>query len=316
MILNQKTRFLYIGTLLVFSVLGLIYFRDILLPLAYSYTFACFVFPFYTWLSEKKVPKTFSVAIVTGFFLLVSIGLIFLFTYAIQGVIDYFNMHAGEFNALKVSFYSMLGEFNIQQYFVDEKGMNQIMSMLQYFSFSVVNYLSLFVLSFIYYVFIFVAPDRALAKYINYKKVGDKLRVYLKYKFVFSFITAFSISLILMAFKIDHWQSIAVFVFILNFIPNIGSIIATVLPLPMYFLRFGFGMEFWFLLLSTSVIQFLVGNMIEPKVMGDLLKVPAIVVVVALLFWGKVWGALGVFFAVPSLIAIYHFFPRIRRFVS
>lgn len=316
MILNQKTRFLYFGILLIFSVVGLVYFRNILLPLAYSYTFAVFVFPFYKWLRRLRLYKGISVGLVTAVFLLVSVSMIYLFTFAIQGALDYVNMHNREVMEIRNSFYRLLTEFNVKQYFVDEKGMDRVLSLLQYFSFSVVNYLSLFVLSFIYYVFIFIAPDRVLEKYINYKRVGDKLRLYIKYKFVFSLVTALAISFILMAMEIDYWPSISIFVFVLNFIPNIGSIVATLLPLPMFFLKYGFGVEFWFLLSSTSFIQFLVGNMIEPKVMGNLMDVPAIIVVIALLFWGKIWGAMGVFFAVPSLIAVYHFYPRIRRYLS
>lgn len=316
MILNGKTRLLYFGILAIFSVLGLMYFKDILLPLAYSYTFAAFVFPIYSWMNKKKIPRAINVGVVTAIFLIISVGLIYLFSYAVQGSIDFLENHNEEISGVRDSFYALLGEFNVKRYFIDEKGMDRLLFMVQYFSFSIVNYFSLFVLSFIFYVFIFIAPERQLERYINYKKVGDKLRAYIKYKFFFSLITAAAISLILMSFNVKAWQAIGIFVFILNFIPNIGSIVSTLLPVPMYFLMYGFGVEFWFLLISTSFVQFLVGNMIEPKVMGDLLKIPGLVVVIALLFWGKIWGALGVFFAVPSLIAIYHFYPRIRRYLG
>lgn len=316
MILTQKTRLLYFGITCIFSVIGLVYFRDILLPLAYSYTFAVFVFPLYRWAHQKGAPRPINLFAITITFLFVSISMIYLFTYAAQGIVDYLEAHANDLESVKIAFYETLNRFKLESYFLDEKGMDQVLNLLQYFSFSLMNYLGLFALSFVFYVFIFLSPFRLLNKYLDHGKLGADLRTYIKTKFVFSLSTAIIISFVLAAFEIQNWQSIAIFVFILNFIPNIGSIVATLLPLPMYFLAYGGGPEFWFLFISTSFVQFVVGNMIEPKVLGNLLNVPAIVVVVALLFWGKVWGALGVFFAVPSLIALYHFYPRIRRYLS
>lgn len=316
MILNRKTRLLYFGLLAVFFVLGLIYFKNILLPLAYSYSFAVFVYPLYSWLSRRRSPKVVNVAAVTLAFLLVSVTMIYLFTYSAQGWIEYLEGRRSELASLREAFYGLLERFNIKRRYVDEEGMYRVLRMLKFFSFSIVNYLTLFALSFVFYVFIYISPDRFLDKYVNIKKLGWKLRAYLKYKFLFSLATGISVSLVLASFNIEYWKAVGIFTFILNFIPNIGSIVATLLPLPMYYLKFGLEAEFWFLAVSTSMIQFFIGNMVEPKVMGNLFNVPGIIVVVALLFWGQVWGALGVFFAVPSLIALAHYYPKIRRYLD
>ncbi|MCO4754668.1 MAG: hypothetical protein KC478_09295, partial [Bacteriovoracaceae bacterium] len=108
---------------------------------------------------------------------------------------EFFNSHGKELMAVQVSFLDFLEQFKLKEYFVAERGMERIVSMLQYFSFSLVNYLSLFVLSFVYYVFIFIAPEGYLERYLDYGKVGVLLRTYIKYKFFFSLITALSVSL-------------------------------------------------------------------------------------------------------------------------
>ena len=81
----------------------------------------------------------------------------------------------------------------------------------------------------------------------------------------------------------------------------------------MFYFSYDIGPEFWFLILSTSIVQFTLGNMIEPKIMGNFLNIPGIIVVFFLLVWGKVWGALGVFFAVPSLIFLSQINPKFKR---
>lgn len=316
MILTQKTRGIYFGLLLIFSVLALVYFKNILLPLAYAYTFAVFTFPFYKVMENYKIPRGFSIPLMAIAYLLLSIGGIYMVSYSVQEGVEFIESRELELLAVRDSFFDLLKKINLKEYFIAEKGMERLMSIIQYFSFSVFNYFSLYVLSFLYFIFIYLAPNRLIYKYVDYGRLGQKIRTYIKYKFFFSTITALAVSFVLMAFSIQRWQAISIIVFVLNFIPNIGSIIATLLPVPIYYLSYGLGVEFWFLLVFTSSLQFLIGNMVEPRIMGNMLNVPAIFVIFALLFWGKVWGALGVFFAVPSLIAIYYLLPRIKKYLS
>ena len=135
MILTQKTRLLYFGIICIFSVIGLVYFRDILLPLAYSYTFGVFVFPLYRWLNDKRVPRALSLLFITVTFLLISISLIYLFAYAAQGSVRFFEAHASELKDVKFAFYEGLKRFKLESYFLDEKGMDQVLNALQYFFF-------------------------------------------------------------------------------------------------------------------------------------------------------------------------------------
>ena len=309
----KRIPFYYNGLLLVLSVIGLIYFRNILLPLAYSLCFGVFVYPFYKWGRAHKIPKGLSVLVVSLVFVFVSSMLLYLFAFAIQGWLDFFNAHGKELAVVQDSLLDYLDRFDLEEYFVDQKITEHIMSMLQFFSFSIVSYLSLFALSFIFYVFIFFAPERHLQRMLDFRDTGALLRTYIRIKLFISLVTTVCVSFIFVAFDIDYWESVAILVFILNFIPNLGSIVATLLPLPMFYFAHGFEPEFWFLLLSTSLVQFTFGNMVEPKIMGSFLNIPGIVVVFFLLVWRKVWGALGVFFAVPSLIFLSQINPKLRR---
>ena len=91
----------------------------------------------------------------------------------------------------------------------------------------------------------------------------------------------------------------ALLTFLLNFIPSIGSILATVMLVPILVLQFGFGWQFFFVLIGAGFVQFAIGNVLEPKVMGENMDLHPVTIIGFLLFWGLVWGIPGMFMAVP-----------------
>jgi AI-2 transport protein TqsA len=91
----------------------------------------------------------------------------------------------------------------------------------------------------------------------------------------------------------------AMLTFLLNFIPSIGSIVAVIIPLPVILLQYGFGWQFWFVLAFAGMVQFVIGNVLEPKMMGESLGLHPVTVLLFLMFWGLVWGIPGMFLAVP-----------------
>lgn len=96
------------------------------------------------------------------------------------------------------------------------------------------------------------------------------------------------------------WGALA---FVLHFIPYVGSYLAVLMPVSMIFIQFS--PEAALLMLGTlSAIQLLLGNYVEPRVMGRELKLSPLFIVVALAFWGWVWGIVGVFLAVPITATI------------
>jgi len=88
--------------------------------------------------------------------------------------------------------------------------------------------------------------------------------------------------------------------FLLNFIPNIGSIIAIILPLPVALIDPELGMISKILVLVIpGIIQFTIGNLLQPKMMGESLDLHPVVVLLSLIFFGTIWGIIGMFLAVP-----------------
>jgi AI-2 transport protein TqsA len=92
--------------------------------------------------------------------------------------------------------------------------------------------------------------------------------------------------------------------FLLNFIPTIGSIIATLLPLPIVLLQFDSPVKWLVVILIPAAIQGIVGNFIEPKLFSDSLDLHPASILLALTFWGIIWGPVGMFLAVPIIVVL------------
>ncbi len=122
---------------------------------------------------------------------------------------------------------------------------------------------------------------------------------------------------VLLLFGIDYAFLWAFLIFIFNYIPYIGSLIATLLPAIFAVIQFGTIWSFVWVFVSVEAIQLVVGNYIEPKVMGKSLNLSPLVVVVALSFWGYVWDLLGMFLSVPItsiMLIMLAQFPATRSF--
>ena len=101
--------------------------------------------------------------------------------------------------------------------------------------------------------------------------------------------------------------------FLFNFIPNIGSFAASLLPVLFAMIQFNNSVLVLWLAVCLIGIQFIFGNIIEPKIMGESINLSAVVILFALLFWGFVWGIPGMFLAVPMTVILKIVFENIDQ---
>jgi AI-2 transport protein TqsA len=138
-----------------------------------------------------------------------------------------------------------------------------------------------------------------------------RIKRYITAKVLISIATGVLVGAILYFLGIELALGFGLLAFLLNFIPSIGSVIATLLPLPMVLLSPGVTVTTAVLaIVLPGGLQFLIGNVIEPKVMGQSLGLHPVVVLMALMFWGMLWGIVGMFLAVPITAIMKILFER------
>jgi predicted PurR-regulated permease PerM len=148
-------------------------------------------------------------------------------------------------------------------------------------------------------------------KYII-NSIENQVQHYLLIKTFVSFLTALIGGVILIIGGIDFAIFSALLIFVLNFIPNFGSIIATIFPITVGLLKYGFSVKVILAGVFLMLIQFIIGNVFEPKLTGKSLNLSPIVILISLIFWGYVWGIVGMMLAVPLTSAIKIIFHHIE----
>tara|TARA_B100000029_G_scaffold313233_1_gene305700 strand:+ start:665 stop:1678 length:1014 start_codon:yes stop_codon:yes gene_type:complete len=98
--------------------------------------------------------------------------------------------------------------------------------------------------------------------------------------------------------------------FILNFIPVIGSVIAVLLPIPIAVLQYPDLSSFLLVILLPIVVHTVIGNIVEPKIFGDAFGLHPITIILSLIFWGMIWGVIGVLLAAPITAIVKISFER------
>lgn len=131
----------------------------------------------------------------------------------------------------------------------------------------------------------------------------EKVRVYMSMKTIISMITGMIIGVSMWLIGVDYPVLWGVLAFMLNFVPNIGSIIAAVPAVLLTVVQLGFASALWVTAVFI-VVNVVVGSVIEPKYMGKGLGLSTLVVFVSLVFWGWVLGPVGMLLSVPLTITV------------
>lgn len=151
------------------------------------------------------------------------------------------------------------------------------------------------------------------------KKVMDQMnnsiKRYLAVKTFASFLTALLAYFAFLVLGVNFPLLWAFIIFTFNFIPYVGSFIATLLPALFAAIQFNSLSYLLWTFLLVQIAQTLVANFIEPKIVGKSLNLSPLVVFVTLTIWGTVWGVLGMIIAVPVtsiLVIVLAQFPNTR----
>lgn len=137
-----------------------------------------------------------------------------------------------------------------------------------------------------------------------YEYMQKKIVAYMGIKTAVSIVTGLIVFVICSLFEIKFAFLWAFITFLLNFIPTIGSTIAVFPPTLMATIQFDSFNPILLLFILLVATQILMGNIIEPIIMGNTLKLHIIAVIFGLVFWGYIWGIVGMMLSVPMLVIL------------
>ncbi len=137
----------------------------------------------------------------------------------------------------------------------------------------------------------------------SFGEVVEKIKHYMALKAAMSALTGALVYIVLSIFALDYAVLWAVVAFLLNFIPNIGSIIAAVPAVMLAIIQLD-AMSALYIGIAYIIINTVVGSLLEPRIMGKGLDISTLVVFLSLLFWGWLLGPVGMLLSIPLTIMV------------
>jgi predicted PurR-regulated permease PerM len=145
--------------------------------------------------------------------------------------------------------------------------------------------------------------------------INDRIRKYVLIKTFASILVGVLSYAVLFFVGVDFPFFWSFLIFLFNYIPTVGALAGVGLPSLLALVQFASPGPFLAVVIGLVVIQFLTGNLLEPKLLGASLNISPLVVLLSLAVWGKLWGITGMFLCVPLtviLMIIFAEFPKTR----
>lgn len=314
---NRVVRVLISIAAIVIILAGINLAQSIVVLFLVSVFLASLGIPPLLWLKEKRIPSILAVAIVMAImiFIILLIG---------AQIGTSFSSFLTELPTLQTRIREQVSELSAlvsskdfvvkEKYFLEFINPESIMKLTANLLTGVSSVLSDLVLILLTVTFILLEVSsfpiklRAILgdpkqKFPQFTKFIDDMKRYMVIKTLISLATGILITFWLYILDVDYpilWGFVA---FLLNYIPNIGSIVAAIPAVILAFIQFGIASA----LMVTAgyvVVNFIIGNVIEPRLMGRKLGLSTLVVFLSLIFWGALLGFVGAILSIPLTMTL------------
>ncbi len=289
--------------------------ESLLIPFLLSVFIAVICAPSVFWLQRKGIPTILSVLGVTFAILGLEVALVTLIGTSINDFssnLPFYQQRLTEETTNLVSLLNKYGiEFSAQSIlsYIDPGAAMRLTANVLASLGSVLTNTFFIVLTMIFILFeasSIPAKLKMAFGHVDDSKLHDftaSLNRYMAIKTVSSFGTGIAVTLLLKFIGVDYPILWGILAFLLNFVPSIGSIIAAIPPVLLAFIQFGVG-KMLILVIAYTVVNILVGNVIEPRYMGRGLGLSTLIVFLSLVFWGWVFGPIGMLLSVPLTMTL------------
>jgi len=318
--INPKLQTIFFGfSIMTLSVLALIYFENILKPFVFALMFWYIIKEMKRVMGKLKIGNRTMPQWLRGLLSFLVITLIFIGIFQLISInIEQFNTVAPQYREKLDVLMSKLGlVFNnpkVIEYIKQSLAKLNIAAMASNIVNSLSSFLTGFMVVLVYVIFMLLEEAVALMKmkklfpeknqyYYNFLKIMEKIdssvRAYMFSMILISFLTALISYIALLILGVDFPVLWAFLIFILNFIPYIGPFISSLLPAVLAVFQFGNLINFVYVFVVLEIIQIILGNFVQPKMMGKSLNISPLTVLLALAFWASIWGIVGMILSIP-----------------
>lgn len=315
--LSTPLKVLLVGAAFVVVVAGMRAAESVLVPFLLSVFIAVISTPFLFWLQRMRVPSMVAVMLIIGVIVALAVGLGVLVSSSIDDFISNLPIYESRLRDELVLVLDWLQKFGIE---ISRKGLLEYFDPGKVFEFAgttlkslggVLSNLFLILLTVVFILFeasgfraklqtILEDPDRSLP---HFSRFSDTLKQYMIIKTLVSIVTGIIIAIWLAILGVDYPLLWGVLAFALNYVPNIGSIIAAVPAVLLALIQVD-GQTAILAAVGYVVVNLVMGNAVEPRFMGRHLGLSTLVVFLSLVFWGWVLGPVGMLLSVPLTMTV------------
>jgi len=286
-------------------------------PFLLSIFFAILFSPLLFWLQRQGVPNALAISLIVLIFLLVVFLLVVFVGRSINSFLQQLPTYQQILSVKMGSLFDWLRSFGwdiskspLTDYFSPGKAMRMAANLLSGLTGLFTN--MFFILLTVIFILLeasafprkiqaaFPDPDKTVG---HFRTFMESVNRYLAIKTLFSLATGITIWLWLAVVGVDFAPTWGMVAFFLNFVPNIGSIIAAVPAILLAVIQLGVPSAL-LACLGYAVVNIVFGNILEPRFMGRGLGLSTLVVFISLIFWGWVLGTIGMVLSVPLTMIV------------
>ncbi|HET9949814.1 MAG TPA: AI-2E family transporter [Longimicrobiales bacterium] len=312
-------RLLFVLACLIVVVYGLRFASAILLPAALALFLAVLSLPLMLWLRGRRAPSWLALTVPIVLNIAVVGLLILVVSHSIGQFQDRIGFYVEQLRRVQIAWAAAIQArtgFDVLEYLsADMIDPAAVVDVIRNLVGRAAQFVGTTVLVFIVMSFMLaeatVFPEKfrhilgeAAADKRRLTKVVSEVQTYLGIKTVISLATGVCVGAWCWVLDLDVPVLLGLIAFLLNYVPTVGSIIATIPPVLMSLVLVGSLGHALLVALGYLVVNMLFGNILEPNLMGRRLGLSPLVVILSLLFWGWAWGPVGALLSVPLTMIV------------
>jgi AI-2 transport protein TqsA len=309
--LRNEQIWLVVGSLMILATVALagalLYTRDVMIPFVLAIFITAAVAPLVDFLVTRwRFPNWLAVLITLLLVLAVLTLMGVVLIVAVQTMVDAAREYSKQVVSLTERLFVWLSahHINIDQARITADLEGRLPGVISETAGTVSAIMSHGLLVGFFVVFLLIGRHEHYRRNDIYSDIEGTIRDYITTATAISAMTSILVGLVLWALGLHMAWLFAFLVFLLCYIPNIGSIIATLLPIPVAVTQFHDPGMIVAAIAIPGAIHLTIGNLVAPKMMGKGLELHPVTVLLALAFWGLLWGIVGMVLAMPIVASL------------